>query len=320
MILVLAWTACTGGSASKDSVGSGDTGPQPTSWISVAAGNRSSCGVRNDGSVECWGDSSLAAETDTGAQYSYNHEDEPPDMPPAVFVTMSVDADYPAVRSGRSCALAADGTVTCWAPDNSDPSGQLSVLSLGQTLECGIDLDRNGRCWAEVAGWSPAGPMANVGVRIGSVCFVDTGGSVTCGDWAGPWTDPNPPGPYTQVIPGYGVTCGLSSVGSLACWDEATAEPSPYLIPPTDREPYRSFCLQGHELGWGCALDSDGHAECFGDWYGESPILPVPDDVVFTSLSCGNNHACGITPDGQAVCFGSDEFGQSDVPVLGGGG
>ena len=45
---------------------------------------------------------------------------------------------------------------------------------------------------------------------------------------------------------------------------------------------------------------------------------PLPDVTfpggTFRSVSVGRGHMCGLRPDGEAACWGTNWFGQSDAP------
>ncbi len=45
-----------------------------------------------------------------------------------------------------------------------------------------------------------------------------------------------------------------------------------------------------------------------------SPVVPMPEGVVFTQLAVGEHHVCGLEADGVAVCWGRNDEGQLDVP------
>ena len=69
-----------------------------------------------------------------------------------------------------------------------------------------------------------------------------------------------------------------------------------------------------------CALDDDGAAWCWGtntdgmlgngDDEGLSPEpVEVAGDHEFTTLDAGANHTCALTEDGEAFCWGLNQFG-----------
>lgn len=72
--------------------------------------------------------------------------------------------------------------------------------------------------------------------------------------------------------------------------------------------------------GFGCGLDADGPAVCWGDGeFGQtgrgSPAdstgpAPVAGGRRFTALTAGWNHACGVDVDGRVLCWGRNDVGQ----------
>jgi alpha-tubulin suppressor-like RCC1 family protein len=85
----------------------------------------------------------------------------------------------------------------------------------------------------------------------------------------------------------------------------------------------RRTTLHSLAVGWNftCGLDSDGHAFCWGDdTAGElgdgandtdrRVPTPVVGGLSFTSIAAGNAHACGITVQGDAYCWGRNGSGQ----------
>ena len=89
--------------------------------------------------------------------------------------------------------------------------------------------------------------------------------------------------------------------------------PSTTLIPPTDRAPYTDLCVSDG-WGWGCALDMDHLPECFGDLTVIDGV-PIPTDTPLTDLTCGAQQACGLAADGRILCWGNNDYGQTDVPL-----
>ncbi|CAE7597878.1 carA2 [Symbiodinium sp. CCMP2592] len=63
-----------------------------------------------------------------------------------------------------------------------------------------------------------------------------------------------------------------------------------------------------------CAVKSSGQLVCFGS--DEYGQCDVPTDVgAVVAVSAGMYHTCAVKSSGQLVCFGSDEYGQCDVPT-----
>ena len=49
--------------------------------------------------------------------------------------------------------------------------------------------------------------------------------------------------------------------------------------------------------------------KCWGDVFS-------PDGIGYSKISSGANHVCGLNADGQVICFGSNGYGQTTVPIL----
>lgn len=93
----------------------------------------------------------------------------------------------------------------------------------------------------------------------------------------------------------------------LTCWGSNNGDGE--LSPPEG-----SFAAVDCGTRFACALDSAGHAHCWGaDEYGQAS----PPDETFATISLGGYHACGITTAGELVCWGGDENGQATPPRVG---
>ena len=80
--------------------------------------------------------------------------------------------------------------------------------------------------------------------------------------------------------------------------------------------------------GFACALTGSGRAFCWGrnnygqlgtGAVGDSTLVPTPvaGDIVFTVLTAGGAHACGLTADGTAYCWGYNENGETGTGTTG---
>lgn len=64
-----------------------------------------------------------------------------------------------------------------------------------------------------------------------------------------------------------------------------------------------------------CAVRTDGHVFCDNrEAFPPGPRVAVPADVPFAQVRTGNEHACGLTADGEAYCWGTNTFLQLGVP------
>jgi len=92
---------------------------------------------------------------------------------------------------------------------------------------------------------------------------------------------------FASVIPAYDATCGLTTNGAAYCW-------GPY---------------------WGVTqglFDSATVANSCSQWGCPKP-LPVVGGHSFKMLSFRVGHACGVTTDGAAYCWGSNDYGQLGI-------
>ncbi|MGE4649584.1 MAG: thrombospondin type 3 repeat-containing protein, partial [Myxococcota bacterium] len=103
-----------------------------------------SCGIRFDGSIECWGDTSLGASAPPLAGSSGSGRR---------FVQVSSGAFH-------NCARRANGAVECWgegdAGQTSAPSGAFVHLASGATHSCGLRPDSRVECWGDDGSGVPA--------------------------------------------------------------------------------------------------------------------------------------------------------------------
>ena len=97
-------------------------------FASVSAGAAYTCGLRRDGSVQCWGDDVVGEAT----------------PPPGEFASVS---------AGRlhTCGVRADGSVQCWGADydgqTTPPPGEFASVSAGRDHTCGLRPDGSVECW-----------------------------------------------------------------------------------------------------------------------------------------------------------------------------
>lgn len=282
-------------------------------WEAVAAGSFGSCGIHQDGCVECW------TAVDTGPPNPGINDTGwgnrtgalvPPNGSYSTIAMMHYSG-----WEWRTCAIRTkDAGIDCWGSDAwgaaSPPSGMWVGLSLDEKDSCALGTDGRLACWGAYLG------LGDEAVH-----------SVTSD--------------YVQVSLGNFVTCGLAANGRVDCWDIDLNDdslwlsyPGPwtsmesldtYLIGVTARGEYANnwdgnvdlrlarplvdVCGSGLGLNNFCALDIDGHINC-GGWWESYP----PRDI-YTSLSCGYVHACGVTVDGRINCWGMCGSGGCDVPV-----
>ena len=96
----------------------------------VSAGGYHSCGLKNDGSVDCWGYNGNGQATDQAGPFTQ-------------------------VSAGEfhSCGLKSDGSVDCWGYNGNgqatDQAGPFTQVSAGGYHSCGLRSDDNVDCWGD---------------------------------------------------------------------------------------------------------------------------------------------------------------------------
>ena len=109
----------------------GEASPPSGEFTSVSAGVAYTCGVRVDGSLECWGDVEWE--------------------PTGEFV--SVGAGF-----GHTCGVKADSSVVCrsyadWIDPSTSASGEFVSVSAGSGYGCGLRTDGSVACWGSELSW-----------------------------------------------------------------------------------------------------------------------------------------------------------------------
>ena len=345
LAVIVALSACSGGGRGDAPPGDAPLADEAArsadGFIAVESGYFSSCGLRNDGSLVCWGITEFEPDPDGAAQYAPPPQGE-------VFTALSSGAYH-------ACALREDGSPVCWGalgvltPPEGERFAQISVGSHA----CGLREDGSPVCWSpshpeglfgesaspdgasagadasadiEDASWAPPEGERFASISVGGLyaCGLRRDGSPVCwgeqlDDFVGPMTPPIG-ARFTAISVGDFNACGLRLDGSLICWtaDIPDAEGLP---PVADRRawaPWEADDASSPEVGqrfadisvgsgYACALREDGSPVC---WNFSGDRLPPfgqtwPPDGRFVSVSASFFHACGLREDGPPTCWGS---------------
>jgi alpha-tubulin suppressor-like RCC1 family protein len=282
---------CTVTMSAAQWVGAAFTDATGPSYLQVSAGASHTCGVRSDGTVECWG-------ANWGGQAS---------PPVGAFTQVSVGDSH-------TCGVKSDGTVACWGLDISGgatpPTEVFTQVSAGFRYTCGVKSDGAVECWGvndDGEATPPVGAFTQVSAGYGHTCGVKDDSTVACwGDNRGGQATP-PSGAFTQVSAGGYHTCGIKSDGGIACWGN---DYDGQATPPAGTFTQVSAGGDWHN-GHTCGVKSDGTVACWGyNEYGQA-LRPAG---TFTQVSAGVDHTCGVTRDGAVVCWGNNEDGQATPP------
>jgi len=273
----------------------------------LTTGINHSCGIRNNGTVACWGDNHNGKAT----------------SPAGTFIELSAGFEH-------TCGLRSDGSVACWgagfqqiegeppAPSQV-PSGAFTALASGITYTCGLRASNepwlypagNVECW-RAESWGPPIPTPPAGDFIAltagdeHVCGLRADGSAECWGNIDP-AQPPPEGSFIALSAGARHTCGLRADGSVSCWGDSWAGQA---SPPA--ELFTAISAGGFHT---CGLLTDGRVQCWGDNGGGQA---TPPEEKFSAISAGVHHTCGLRLEGRVVCWGygaNGGYGGSQVPL-----
>ena len=246
--------------------------PRVSGAVELNGGNCHNCARLSSGSIYCWGENTYG-QVGNGAMS---------ETPASPTVVMNL-ANATSVRTGKdhTCALRADGSVSCWGnntsrqlgdgtetsrsvptrvvglPDLTDATMRATAIGAGADFSCAL-TSSGARCWG-------ANGDGQLGLATGTV-----------------WDGVEP-----TVVPGTSGATALS-IGSMGCF--------------------------------GCALGAGGVVSCWGcngsSQLGDATTTASPTAVraigvpAATSISLGQAHACALTASGEVWCWGGNTSGQ----------
>ena len=272
----------------------------------VTAGGFTTCALETGGVVKCWG-AELQIGTGDTTDISTPKQVQGP------LVAASVVAGQ-----SHNCALTSANAMWCWGVlalvDTTKPVGashellpkQLmsditwSQVSPGASHNCGIDLLQNAYCWG-VNTSASAGQLGDGTATDRRVPTLVTGGFK-----------------FSQISAGEHHTCGLTS-GAAFCWGlNASGQlgdgTTQHRLSPTAVGGGLTFESIVAGANYTCALTPQpaGQVYCWGSISGASQVTPTsfPGAPALVSLTGGSGHACGLSADATAYCWGLNNFGQ----------
>lgn len=290
---------------------------------SISVGGGSTCGVTMEGTAFCWGYNAFGKLGDG----TTTQRDKPVLVaaPPGVMFTQVVPG------ANHTCGVTAAGGGYCWGSNDfgklgdgtqtnrltpvqvAAPMGENAAqFAPGGRHTCGITVAQVAYCWGE-----------NSDSQLGGGSFLDQ---------FTPFPVTAPAGvTFRQVATGAFHSCGVTPQGAAYCWGsngegqlgdgvtfltrnwaELVAAPAgvTFVEVATGREHSCGLTTAGTAYCWG-----DNRVGQLGDGTAASrrltPVLvAVPNGVTFTQITTGTGHACGLTPAGEAYCWGSNAYGQ----------
>ncbi len=290
--------------------------------VSIAAGGYTTCAIRADTSVWCWG-GGVAGQAGPGV-----HNPSPisthisfPVVIPNVTNAVSLSMNYTS-----SCAVLQDRSVKCWGANTGvtgnplaesavtvSSVGNAAAMSLGYSHACVLKADTSVACWGSYSHLGAAGPQS------APVAILDASN--------------NPLTNVLAVTSGLDHSCALKEDGTVFCWglddkgqlgdglnaDRAAAAPvlAVSVGAAFTQAASQSIAVGGHHT---CAIRVDGTVMCWGynangqlgdgsTVNSSTPIaVNIPGGV--SAIAAGFYHTCAIKTDGSPICWGLNQQGQ----------
>ena len=258
------------------SVISGEKWPEATPWLQISAGNDWTCAVAG-GEAYCWGYRAKGA-----------------------------------LGNGTTLFLTNPAEMARGAME---PNETLSQISAGEATACGVGTSRRIYCW----GTGDGGQLGN-----------GTTGSAYAPVAILPGESPSD-NTFAEVSIRTGTACARSIGGGLFCWGSnhngqlgngfQTASTTPVKVLDGGKPIDDTWASVATGAAFTCALASDDSAYCWGsnqfgqvgnagvsnDYLTPQPITPAGP---WKQVSAGNIHACALSGDDSAYCWGYNGNGE----------
>lgn len=289
--------------------------PAPA-FADVSAGGTFTCARTATGAVACWGSGARGRLGNGTAATSAT-----PGTVPVAMPLLTISSGW-----NHSCGVGSDEGGICWGefPQVGGGPGPIAwtpvsvqgghhylQIATGEGFSCGLDADSLAYCWG-----------MNFASRLGVDAMSSSAAPVAVRDSLR----------FARLAAGGLHACGLASSGEIRCWGDnrsgqlgaaATLDSSaaPHLV--AGGLSFTAVAAGSHST---CAIATDGAAYCWGandagqlgapssDSCDGTPCsrtpIPVAGGLRFTLISAGDLHACGLSGDGTAYCWGKNDRGQ----------
>ncbi len=280
----------------------------------------STCAIKSNRSVACWGNNS---------NYSLGDGTAVNRSSPVDVVGLS-DVVTVSVGTTHSCARRSDNTVLCWGANDYGQIGQnlpgafpspqlvtglsgVASLSAGRTHNCVLKTDSTVACWGR----------NNFG-QLGDGTTVDSPTPVTVSGLSG----------VVAINAGWDRTCAITGGGGVSCWGyndsgqlgdgTAVNRSTPAAVSGLTGAVAVSSGGNFHT----CALKADSTVVCWGNnsdgQLGDSTTVAKLTPVTVsgltdaTAVSTASAHSCAIRATGSMACWGNNDRGQiGDATTVG---
>ncbi|MEP7326142.1 MAG: Ig-like domain-containing protein [Gemmatimonadota bacterium] len=299
--------------------------PAPVSggvtFVSLSAGDLTTCGLDTSGSAWCWGANRFGA-LGVGDSLHFNVLTPAPVTGNLTFTAIST-AGY------HTCGITGSGSAYCWGsgPDGELGDGGPSTLQRSPTAVAG-----NLTFQSIVAHSSQTCGIANGAAYCWGANYAGQLGDGTLSSHPMP-TAVRGGLTLARLAGGLLRTCGLDPLGAAYCWGDnrhgalgdGTETQSLVPVAVTGGHTFTEITIGQEHV---CAVTSQGVGYCWGDnLFGQlgngvrtdSPIpVTAAAGLAFVSIGTAGGRSCGITAVGDAYCWPS-AYQQPDPSLVPGG-
>lgn len=285
-----------------------------TSAIStaVSTGGQSSCAIRNDGTLWCWGRNNFGQLGDATT------------VPRSTPVQAGTFADWSQVATSgaTTCGIRADSSLWCWGLSNFGQGGRGKTAPVTTPAQVGTN-----RTWTSVStSWFHTCATRSNGTLW---CWgANKHGELGLGTVGPAHTKPQRVGSlktWTSVTSGGFHSCGTRSDGTAWCWGQnifgqlgnadVAIQPAPVQV-GTLTDWKQLTASWAHT----CGVTVVGEGRCWGfngsGQLGEGTLttqrtpVPVAGAHTWTSISAAEASTCAVDANGGAWCWGANRYGQ----------
>lgn len=186
-------------------------------------------------------------------------------------------------------------------------------LSLGTNHACGLLPNGKLTCWgsnSEGQRVLPAGSYLDVACGDFHTCAITQAGKIVCVGRNRDGQRVSKDGPFIAVAAGDAHTCALDKHGMATCWGS-----DEHGVLTTTQDALTAITAGD---GYACGIRKvDSTATCWG--YSASKRTTPPIGTKLRNIDAGRAHACGVTPEDNAICWGDSAFSPGtllDVEVV----
>lgn len=286
--------------------------PEVPDPVELAVSANHTCALTRGGDVYCWGYNqsgeigSESAPERTCPDYVLDRPGFYPCQPTPTRVAAVSGARHIAVYEGRSCAVLADDSVTCWG-DTAD----ISAWVAGARAPEGLALGPSGACAV-----TPEGKLSCSNEALETNALRNLKGLALSSDF---------------MTERFG--CAVGVAGDVHCWgDNAHGQLGQAGATGVLTNPFNDAVQVVATSNNACALASDGGVWCWGvNTYGESGSAPLASPNCGTEnceptpqrvqnlpkavrLAAGAQITCAVTTDAALWCWGIESARTAGTP------